>query len=153
MAEDAQSSIPEFGDRTPGKVYVPRPGAYGLIFDAKGRIAVTETPRGCFLPGGGLEAGETPKEALVREASEECGFRITIGRRLGEAAEYRDTPGHEFAIRKDCIFFAAQITSAGGAATEAGHTLIWLEPTEAETRLAHGSQQWAVRQYREVSLP
>ncbi len=146
MAEHAQASVPEFGGRTPGKVYVPRPGAYGLIFDDSGRIAVMETPRGCFLPGGGSEDSETPEETLLREVQEECGFRITVGRRLGEAAEYRDTPGHEFAIRKDCVFFAATVTGTGGAATEPDHTLLWLKPDEAETRLAHGSQQWAVRQ-------
>lgn len=148
MAEHAQSGIPEFGDKTPG-IFVPRPGAYGLIFDDKGRIAVMETPRGCFLPGGGTEAGETPEETLIRGVREECGFIITVGRRLGEAAEYRNTPGHEYAIRKDCVFFAAQVTGMGGAATEADHTLIWLEPQDAETRLAHGSQQWAVRQSRQ----
>lgn len=148
MAEHAQSGIPEFGDIMPGRVYIPRPGAYGLIFDDRGRIAVMETPRGCFLPGGGSEGSETPEETLVREAREECGFSINVGRRLGEAAEYRDTPGHDYAIRKDCVFFAATVTGTGGAATEADHTLIWLEPQEAETRLTHGSQQWAVRQHR-----
>ncbi len=149
MAEYARSSVPEFGDKVPGKVYVPRPGAYGLIYDDRGRVAVMENPRGCFLPGGGTEAGETPEETLIREVREECGFRIEVGRRIGEAAEYRDTPGHDYAIRKDCVFFAATVTSAGGAATEPGHTLLWLEPQEAETRLAHGSQQWAVRKCRQ----
>jgi len=153
MADDEQSGIPEFGSRTSGNVYVPRPGAYGLIFDDKGRIAVMETPRGCFLPGGGTEEGETPEETLIREVREECGFSVAIGRRLGEAAEYRDTLGHEFAIRKDCVFFAATVTSAGGAATEADHTLIWLEPQEVETRLAHGSQRWAVRLSCQTSPP
>lgn len=153
MAEYARSSVPEFGDKVPGKVYVSRPGAYGLIFDDRGCIAVMETPRGCFLPGGGTEEGETPEETLAREVREECGFAITAGKRLCEASEYRDTPGHEYAIRKDCVFFAATVTSAGGAATEADHTLLWLQPQEAETRLAHGSQQWAVRKCREVSPP
>ncbi len=87
MATHEQSGISEFG-KMPVQVYVPRPGAYCLIFDSQGRIAVMQTPRGCFLPGGGTEGKESPEET-----------------RVGEAAEYRDTPGHKFAIRKDCVFF------------------------------------------------
>ncbi len=139
-------SISEFGGKLPGRVYVPRPSAYGLIYDASGCLAVLQTPRGGFLPGGGIEAGESPEDALRREVREECSFAIEVGRPLGAAAEYRDTPGHAFAIRKDCLFFAARVVGAGGAATEPGHTLHWLSPAEAETRLAHGSQKWIVRQ-------
>ena len=38
------------------------------------------------LPGGGVEAGETPAEATVREAWEETGLRVTAVRLLFEAA-------------------------------------------------------------------
>ncbi len=141
-------SIPEFGDKQPGRVYVPRPGAYGLVYDEQGRIAVLQTPRGSFLPGGGIEEGETPTQALVREVQEECSFGVTVGERLGEAAEYRCTEGHAFAIRKDCVFFAATLHSETGAATEADHALLWLTLSEAEEQLAHGSQKWIVRQSR-----
>ncbi len=142
-----EHTIPEFGAKEPGRVYVPRPGAYGLVYDRQGRIAVMETPRGGFLPGGGIEEGESPEEALVREVREECGLGVTVGERLGEAAEYRCTEGHAYAIRKDCIFFVAAFSdeSGQGAATETDHTLLWLTPSEAEKRLAHGSQKWIVR--------
>lgn len=143
-------SIPEFGERVQTQQYVPRPGSYALLTNTQGRIAVMETPRGCFLPGGGLEGNETPEETLMREVKEECGFDVERLRRIGEAVEYVYTPGNESGIRKECVFFVANVGPAQGAATEVDHILVWLEPQEAEARLAHGSQQWAVRQSKSM---
>ena len=136
--------IPEFGAREPGQRYDPRPGSYGLISDDKGRIAVLQTPQGCFLPGGGSEGGETPEDTLVREVSEECRFHVAIIGEVNEAIEHVHTLGNEFGIRKECVFFAATVSEMCGMATEVDHTTIWLESNEAEKRLAHGTQRWAV---------
>lgn len=34
------------------------------------------------LPGGGIEEGETPEEAAIREAGEETGFQVKIARKV-----------------------------------------------------------------------
>lgn len=138
--------IPEFGERIQNQQYVARPGSYALITDTRGYLAVMETPRGCYLPGGGSEGSETPEETLVREVREECGFDVAIVRRIGEAIEYVYTPGNDAGIRKECVFLEATVATGRGAATEADHVLVWLEPQEAEARLAHGSQRWAVHE-------
>lgn len=58
-------------------------GAYGIVHDAEGRILLVRaapylTVAGMwFLPGGGVEHGETPAEALRREVHEETG--LTVG--------------------------------------------------------------------------
>lgn len=36
------------------------------------------------LPGGGIDAGESPEEAALREASEETGFTLEIARQVAE---------------------------------------------------------------------
>lgn len=41
------------------------------------------------LPGGGVEAGEDPAAAILREVREECGFEIDLVRRL-----YTSPSGH-----------------------------------------------------------
>ena len=44
------------------------------------------------LPGGGLEAGEEPEQAAVRETLEETGFQIELNRCVGEyhRPQFRD---------------------------------------------------------------
>ncbi len=64
-------TLPEFGQRTVGQVYRPRPAAYAVVTDAHRQVAIVLTAKGYFLPGGGIESGETAEEALVREVREE----------------------------------------------------------------------------------
>lgn len=59
-----------------------RVGAYGMAHDAEGRILLVRaasylTVAGMwFLPGGGVEHGETPTASLRREVHEETGLVI-----------------------------------------------------------------------------
>jgi hypothetical protein len=60
-----------------GLEYEPRPAAYAVACGAGGSVAAVQTASGCFLPGGGSLAGETPQETVVRKelAREVCVIR------------------------------------------------------------------------------
>jgi kynurenine formamidase len=85
------STLPVFGAKEPGVEYRPRPGAYALVYDAVGRVALVEEEHDWYLPGGGLEAGESVEEALVREVFEECGCGVELGREFAGAVEFLET--------------------------------------------------------------
>jgi 8-oxo-dGTP diphosphatase len=66
---------------------VRRPSAYAVVPGDDGRLAVVRTTKGWFLLGGGIEPGESPAEAVVREGREECGVALEPGVVLGQANE------------------------------------------------------------------
>ena len=63
-----------------------RVAAYAVV-ERRGRILLTHWRRGHLhgwtLPGGGLEAGEDPRDAVVREVMEETGLEARVGKLLG----------------------------------------------------------------------
>ncbi len=60
-------------------------GAYAVIFDGAGGMLFCHR-RDCDfwnLPGGGVEAGEAPWQAVVREVREETGLEVEVERLAG----------------------------------------------------------------------
>ena len=55
-------------------------GAFAVIRDDEGRVLrIRRRDTGRWgLPGGGIEFGETPADAVVREAFEETGFTVEV---------------------------------------------------------------------------
>lgn len=104
--------------------------AIGIIRrESDGRILIARRPAGSFLgglwefPGGKVEAGESPADALVREMDEELGIRVEAGRLiLDEAHRYPDR-----SVR--LLFFECRILG-GQPRPRAAEELVWCEPGE-----------------------
>jgi ADP-ribose pyrophosphatase YjhB (NUDIX family) len=61
-----------------------RVAAYALVVQGDAVLLTRNSPRGPHpglwnLPGGGIEHGEAPVEAVVREVAEETGLTVTVG--------------------------------------------------------------------------
>ena len=105
-----------------------------IIHDAEGRIFATqrgygEWKDGWEFPGGKIEAGETPEEALRREIWEELETRIEV-ERLVETVEY-DYP--QFHLTMHC--FLCRVES-GRLELKEHEAARWLEKEEL------GSVDW-----------
>lgn len=64
-----------------------RIGAYAVVTSPRGLLgtinsSLTGTPRTWALPGGGVNPGESPAEAVIREVFEETGQEVQLGRLL-----------------------------------------------------------------------
>lgn len=57
-------------------------GAFAVVLDEQGGVLLGRRRDGGFwtLPGGGVEEGETPWQAVVRETREETGFDVEVVR-------------------------------------------------------------------------
>ena len=144
------SRVPLFGNRVEGCAYVVRPSAYVLVRNSANEIAVARTPKDYFLPGGGIEAGETAEQAAVREAEEECGLVLSLCNRLASAVEFVQSAEENAYFEKRSTFFQASLRDIVPA-REPDHDLVWLKLDEAMELLSHGSHRWTVTQLRSSS--
>jgi mutator protein MutT len=103
------------------KVQRFRIALYGVLVE-EGRVLLTTTrvPSGTItnFPGGGLELGESPLEAIVREFQEETGLRVKIGELLFCSQSFQQNPEYP-AEQLMHIFY--RVTRIGGEVTTKGN--------------------------------
>jgi len=137
----------QFGLRNPALDYRHRATAFGVV-ERDGLIACVrvERPAGAYfdLPGGAVDGEETEVEALVREFVEETGLSVTPLNRIAEAGQYHLKSTGEPLCNVGGFWTATVTAENPQAKSEDDHTLVWLDPTVALSRLRHDSHAWAV---------
>jgi 8-oxo-dGTP diphosphatase len=119
----------------PGLVYRDRAGAYGVLL-RDGMALLAEQEGDFLLPGGGVDPGETPAQALHREVYEETGWRISTPRRLGLFARYAWLEEERFHARKIQHLFLARPIRPLGPPVEPDHRPVWVRAFHAPDLLS-----------------
>jgi 8-oxo-dGTP diphosphatase len=145
--------LPVFGQPPIGAVVTVRPSAYAVLVTDAGEIAVVKAPTGVFLPGGGLEPGETVAAAVVREVREECGLVVAVGAWSTHAVEHVYSDAERIHFEKRSTFCAATLVAPSVVASEADHELTWVTPEKALGFLTPASHRWAVERWRQAAPP
>lgn len=86
-------------------------GAFATIWDRTGRVLLLHRrDREVWnLPGGGVELGEPPWEACVREVREECHLRVRVDRMTGV---YEKPHKNEIVLNFDCTIVNGRLQSS-----------------------------------------
>jgi 8-oxo-dGTP diphosphatase len=130
--------LPEFGTPSDQKEVLRR-AAYALIRDTSGRVLAVRGERGLFLPGGGLEAGESSLAAVRREMLEETGHELGGCEYVGSAVQHFEHDGVSFRMTAD--FFVASL--GDHVSTNAEYELHWVAPESGGWY--HACHEWAAQ--------
>ena len=139
--------VPVFGSRVAGCPYIKRPSAYAVVRNTTGCFALIRTPRGFYLPGGGIEGSETPEQAIKREAMEEAGLILESQARVGKAVDIVYSVEENACFEKRSVFIEADVVGQIPS-RESDHELIWVELDDAVSILSQESHRWALQGYR-----
>ena len=121
-----------------------RIAAYGLCVDAQGNLLLARASSSLsirgrwFLPGGGVDHGEHPADALRREIEEEAGLTVVLGPLLDVLSDVRILPD-ETNLHTVRIIYRVASWSGTLRAEQAGTTdaIGWFSKSElAELPLA-----------------
>jgi 8-oxo-dGTP pyrophosphatase MutT (NUDIX family) len=101
-------------------------GVRGLVVDGQGRVLLVQHTylHGWYMPGGGVERGETTEQALARELVEEAGVELT-GRPtlVSMHSNHAGFPGDHALIYRVDQWRACRATSRGEI-----HQVEWFAP-------------------------
>ncbi|WP_421731726.1 NUDIX domain-containing protein [Brevundimonas sp.] len=113
-------------------------GVRGVATDAQGRVLLVRHTylKGWWLPGGGVDKGETTQAAVVREMREETGLNATVRPRLISIhSNERFFPGDHVLVYAIDAYEIGERTSHGEIAE-----IAWFHPSALPEDVNRGTQ-------------
>lgn len=141
----SQGSMHRFGDPPrSGQRYTLRPGAYGLILRGSDALLTEQSDQWSTeiqLPGGGIDPGESPIQALHRECLEETGWRVDVRYRLGVYRWFVFMPEYDLHAEKICHIYLCRPAFQISEPIETHHRTVWMPVEETSKHLiSHGDR-------------
>lgn len=129
--------------------YKLRPGVYAILPLGNGVLLTyqDEPEPELQLPGGGVDPGESPLQALHREVFEETGWRIAAPRRLGAYRRFVYMPEYDMWAEKVCMMYVARPVRRIAEPGEAGHMPICADWETAMTQVASVGDRMFVQEF------
>ncbi|WP_170363967.1 NUDIX hydrolase [Ruegeria arenilitoris] len=140
--------IRRFGETPePGRKYTRRVGVYALLPRGASLLLTCQTEPGpdLQLPGGGIDAGESPIVALHREVFEETGWSIADPRRVGAFRRFTYMPEYDLWAEKVCLIYRARPVQRKGPPTEPFHEAVWMNTGDAVHMLGNAGDRHFAR--------
>ena len=116
-----------------------RVAAYGVARRDDGVLLVrassdTGVPGTWWLPGGGLEFGETPEECLVREFMEETALEVRVRRLLDVVTDVAEWMREEVRLHSVRIIYEVEVVAGSVRPESSGSTdaVRWVGPGDLE---------------------
>lgn len=135
-----------YGDRL-GREGKIRVGCSAAIFDEAGRVLLTrraDNVQWC-LPSGGMEPGESPAEAVVRETFEETGLHVRVKRLVGVYSDPNQLVVYaaDTKVQIVAIHFEAEVTGGTLGLSEETTDFGYFSPQEIQNMelLGHHNQR------------
>ena len=129
--------------------YTLRPGAYAILPQARGFLLTMQIARemDIQLPGGGIDPGESPLQALHREVLEETGWRIATPKRLGAFRRFVFMPEYDLWAEKLCHVYVAKPIYQMAPPIEPDHMNLTLAADEAIESLGNDGDRLFLSHY------
>ncbi|MDF3414967.1 NUDIX hydrolase [Sulfitobacter sp. M57] len=132
-----------------GQRYHLRPGVYAILPIKRRFLLTAQVARDIDvqLPGGGIDAGESPLQALHREVLEEIGWRIAAPRRLGAFRRFVFMPEYDLWAEKLCHVYVAHPVRQIAEPTEPDHITLILSGKDAVETLGNDGDSMFMQQF------
>lgn len=129
--------------------YTLRPGAYAILPLGR-RVLLTMQVADVLdiqLPGGGIDPGESPLQALHREVLEEIGWRIATPRRLGAFRRFVYMPEYDMWAEKLCHVYIAKPVLQISEPVEPDHETLVLSAHEAVSTVGNDGDRMFLQRH------
>ena len=140
--------ILEVGEKLDGKEYPYRKTCFAIIdCGDKFMLVYTEKDRNHSLPGGGIEEGETPLEAIKREVIEEAGCKIKKAEEIVQVHCYWNWKNGLKNLERFAHIFVVEIEEEMITPLEDWHTRVYVDKKDAINLIPFPYQKAAIEYY------